>query len=288
MTYTFAYGIKRQGKISNNFTRKEKKMATGLRKILKGLISQHTGQGKTQRRALDYEKDPFIYNPSVNPWGKCDEHIDDTAVNMIKCCQFFDNDVVATFNGVTFRITPKIKDPEEVKKIWHEAMRAQEEAYKKTPEYLKEQEERKKQEEKNAIIQAEIDQKIAHEKLDTTGHTNAWNKLVKMNRDAYGKGVIKYAERWGKLMQVEMRLAGQTELTKEIVNKTRFIADNIGMSAASASFADGALIKNWVHGAKLGEFLGWDPEKIKNYRTDNADKNTVVQAKMRTKSQKTV
>ena len=118
---------------------------------------------------------------------------------------------------------------------------------------------------KKAKEDAEVSELIKDEVLELTAE-KAWNKSLRVNTDPYGSGVMRYAERWGKLMQVEMRQRGTEVLTKEIVEETKFRADNEGMSGFSWSCARNLLIQCWKHGAKLGKFEGFTADKVREAR----------------------
>ena len=121
------------------------------------------------------------------------------------------------------------------------------------------------QTEKKAKEDAEVSELIKDEVLELTAE-KAWKKSLLVNTDPYGSGVVRYAERWGKLMQVEMRQRGASVLTKKIVNATKFRADNEGMSGFSWSCARNLLIQCWKYGAELGKFEGFTADKVQKAR----------------------
>lgn len=172
--------------------------------------------------------------------------------------------VQTTFNGATFSVTADT-NPEDAYKLWEQTLEKNAEAYWNSPEGIKAAAEAKARAEKKAKEDAEVSELIKDEVLELTAE-KAWNKSLRVNTDPYGSGVMRYAERWGKLMQVEMRQRGTEVLTKEIVEETKFRADNEGMSGFSWSCARNLLIQCWKHGAKLGKFEGFTADKVREAR----------------------
>ena len=172
--------------------------------------------------------------------------------------------VQTTFNGATFSVTADT-DPDEAYKQWEQIMDQNAEAYRNAPEGIKAAAEAKARAEKKAKEDAEVSELIKDEVLELTAE-KAWKKSLLVNTDPYGSGVVRYAERWGKLMQVEMRQRGASVLTKEIVDATKFRADNEGMSGFSWSCARNLLIQCWKYGAELGKFEGFSADKVQKAR----------------------
>ena len=172
--------------------------------------------------------------------------------------------VQTTFNGATFSVTADT-DPDEAYKQWEQTLEKNAEAYRNSPEGIKAAAEAKARAEKKAKEDAVVSELIKDEVLELTAE-KAWKKSVQVNIDPYGSGVVRYAERWGKLMQVEMRQRGASVLTKEIVDATKFRADNEGMSGFSWSCARNLLIQCWKYGAELGKFEGFTADKVQKAR----------------------
>ena len=64
----------------------------------------------------------------------------------------------------------------------------------------------------------------------------------------YGKGILAYADRWARMMQLEL-LEGKT--LEEIWIDTSYEADLEDMSGLTQSMATHLLTECWVHGAEL-------------------------------------
>ncbi len=79
-----------------------------------------------------------------------------------------------------------------------------------------------------------------------------WRSLKNANKDWYGGGIMIYAERWSRLMQLEM---AQGKDLKDVAGATSYEADLEGMSGASQSMAASALVNCWKYGEQLRHAL---------------------------------
>ena len=204
------------------------------------------------------EKNFLVYD------AMCGEHITDAIKAMIDLSKKEGKPVQTTFNGATFSVSADTK-PDEALKSWKRIMEENAEAYRNSPEGIKAAAEEKARKEKKAREAAEVSELIKDEVLELTAE-KAWKKSVQVNIDPYGSSVVRYAERWGKLMQVEMRKQGAAVLTKDIVEATKFKADNEGMTGFSWSCARNQLIQCWKHGAELGRIEGFSAVDVQNAR----------------------
>lgn len=75
-----------------------------------------------------------------------------------------------------------------------------------------------------------------------------WDSWVAANTDPMGAGIMAYAERWARMMQLEM---SKGKSLTDIYDDTRMEADLEGMSGASGGFAQQMLVQAWKHGAEL-------------------------------------
>ena len=116
----------------------------------------------------------------------------------------------------------------------------------------------------------EVDQLIKDEKLDIFGHEDGWAQNLAANTAdspeaaAYAKIIFDAADRWGRLMQSEIKLQKTKKLTLLTVKKTEFVLDDL--STACARHARDLLVSTWIHGAELGKIYGWAPKVIENSR----------------------
>lgn len=66
--------------------------------------------------------------------------------------------------------------------------------------------------------------------------------------EPYGAGILSYAERWARMMQLEI---SEGKTLEEVWSDTSFEADLEGMSGLSQSIATSLLTQTWVHGLEL-------------------------------------
>ena len=77
----------------------------------------------------------------------------------------------------------------------------------------------------------------------------AWLTAKAANEnDPYGAGILSYAERWARMMQLEL---SEGKTLDEVWDRTSHEADLEGMSGFSQSMATHLLTQTWVHGAEL-------------------------------------
>ena len=122
----------------------------------------------------------------------------------------------------------------------------------------------------------DVDQLIKDEKLDIFGHEDGWAQNLDANMAdspesaAYAKIIFEAADRWGRLMQSEIKYHDSEYLTPSIVKATEFVLDDL--STACARHARDLLVSTWVHGAELGKIYGWAPKVIENSRRNFSNK----------------
>lgn len=75
-----------------------------------------------------------------------------------------------------------------------------------------------------------------------------WNAAVANNQDPYGKGTIKFCEKWASLMEVEIS-KGKT--IPECADATMSVADDEGITGFMYGCAVSILSEVWVHGENL-------------------------------------
>jgi len=81
----------------------------------------------------------------------------------------------------------------------------------------------------------------------------AWKKIVEINAaDNYGSAAVRYAERWAKLMQVEMAAGKKLE---DIAGKASREANSEGASNIMYAAAVSVLARTWKYGEQLRR---WD------------------------------
>lgn len=76
----------------------------------------------------------------------------------------------------------------------------------------------------------------------------AWDMAVQANQNGSGQRILDYAERWARMMQLEL---AQGKALADVWEPTSFEADLEGMSGFSSGLATHLLTQCWVHGAEL-------------------------------------
>ncbi len=76
----------------------------------------------------------------------------------------------------------------------------------------------------------------------------AWQQAVDINTDPYSRGVITFAERWARLMQVEINAGKKLE---DIADTTSHEADIDGITGFMYGAAVHILATSWRHGDQL-------------------------------------
>ena len=84
-----------------------------------------------------------------------------------------------------------------------------------------------------------------------------WKKSVEANQDAYGSGVIRFAERWANLMEAKME-AG--EKLADIASAASHEADTEGITGFMYGCAVGILSGVWEHGEELRRWHNLDTQ----------------------------
>lgn len=79
----------------------------------------------------------------------------------------------------------------------------------------------------------------------------AWDKWVSSNTDNYGACVIRYAQRWAELMEVQIE-AGK--VVKEIAKQTSHEANTEGITGFMYGAAVRVLSECWRHGEDLRQW----------------------------------
>ncbi len=85
---------------------------------------------------------------------------------------------------------------------------------------------------------------------------DGWAEAVRVNDDSYGGGVIKYAERWARLMEAAMTAGAAIDCAK----RTSHLADNEGITDFMYGAAVSTLAQVWEHGEALRRWHNLDSQ----------------------------
>ena len=175
----------------------------------------------------------------------CGETINRAAERMVALANETDDIVVAEFNGIKIYAHPMCS-PEPIVAYYQDESRRRHEEYVNSPEYKKQQQEvREARERQEAALKGAL--AASPEKM-TLSDPEGWEKAVTANTDDYGSGVIRYAERWARLMEGKMTRGGTLE---DCAEETSHLADNEGITGFMYGCAVNILSKVWVHGDQL-------------------------------------
>ena len=182
---------------------------------------------------------PQTFEPSIG------SSIHDAAVTMVSIAVNTNDIVTADFNGITLTASATTV-PDEVVTYYTAESTRRHDAYLASPDYAAQM---------VAAQQAALRRKAAAADLlarapesMTLRDADGWVKSVAANQDGYGAGIMRYAERWARMMEAEIS-AGKT--LKECADATSNTADTEGITGAMHGFAVGILSQVWIHGEGL-------------------------------------
>lgn len=117
-----------------------------------------------------------------------------------------------------------------------------------------------------------VDKKIFGETLDVTGHLTEFESAKKQLEKDY-QSILSITNRWGCLMQAEMKLQKQDKLTAKIYNKAKKDAwMGVNVDPISYTVATQLLSVTWKYGEDFAKFEGIDLASVKEARATFADK----------------
>jgi hypothetical protein len=160
-----------------------------------------------------------------------------------------------TFNDITL-VCDAYSTSESIVACYHSESKRCADERRKSPEGIKARQEQEDHDAARAKINNEVDRAIAGVEMRIFDH-GAWSEFVSKNTDPYGAGVIKYAERWAKLMQVRMGAGAKLE---DIAKQASHDTDNDGITGFMYGCAVATLAKTWEHGDELRRWHNLDSQ----------------------------
>ena len=174
--------------------------------------------------------------------------------------------IVFEFNGVTVTVRSN-SDPALIRRNWSRALNGYIDKNvgpypnpvltdeEKANDARIEAENERKRQERQAQYKAEVKTKLeavearlANAPEMELADRKAWQEFRDKNRDSYGAGVVVYAERWARLMQLEM--AGGKSL-EDVAEATSYEADIDGITGFMYGCAVSILAHCWKYGERL-------------------------------------
>jgi hypothetical protein len=203
------------------------------------------------------------------------DNIHETIKKAIELATKRERNIKFEFNGVTV-IVNALSDSELIYRDWNRAFKGyidSEVGPEPTPKLTKEElendariaakqqkiygEAHKERQRKDDIKRKMLENKLMNAPEVKLINEEDWLKSKKVNSDPYGAAAFTFAERWARLMQLE--IAKGNEL-KDIAEKTEREADLEGITGFMYGCAVSLLKHCWVHGEELKKWR--ESEKI--------------------------
>jgi hypothetical protein len=160
-----------------------------------------------------------------------------------------------TFNDITL-ICDAYSTSESIVSYYHSESERRAAEWRESPEGIKSTQEQEDRARRQSELNAEIDHAILGETMKVSDRP-AWDGFVSKNIDPYGAGVVKYAERWARLMQARMADGKKLE---DIAKQSSLDADNEGITGFMYGAAVATLAKTWEHGDQLRRWHNLDTQ----------------------------
>src|SRR3990167_2101917 len=173
------------------------------------------------------------------------ENITETADRMQAMADSTGEEVRATFNDVPLTAKP-FGRALEIASFYSAEVQHRHDEYLKSPQY---QEDHRRKEEANRIRDNLLEGALmfAPEHM-TLLDEEGWRKSVEVNTDGYGSAVMRYAERWARIMEGRM---ANGETVEDCADTASHLADSEGITGFMYGCAVAILAKVWVHGEAL-------------------------------------
>ena len=133
-----------------------------------------------------------------------------------------------------------------------ERLERRRQAYLASPEHAEVQARDEIARQTKAARDAEIDTELAGQELAfTQGGAEKWAVCTRINDDPYGSCIVRFAERWARLMQARL---GEDAAVASLAMQASFDANNEGITGFMYGAAVSILAEAWVHGEALREW----------------------------------
>jgi len=170
------------------------------------------------------------------------EDINDAARHMCGLATNTKECIVADFNGIKLAAKPDDK-PEDIVAEYYKKSEERHttwivsDEYKERERGYREKQERQRKELEEALARSPEKISLRDEAL--------WNKSAKVNSDGYGSAVVRYAERWGRIMEGEIARGAKLE---DCMEKAERLADTEGITGFMYGCAVSLLSATWIYG----------------------------------------
>lgn len=182
------------------------------------------------------------------------ESIEETVEEMISIAKANSDSVLANFNGKRIKVDSS-DTAQYVVKLFHDELERENAEYRASDEYKKRTAEREKKHREHALV-LEGALSVAPAKMTFADET-AWNDAAKRNDDPYGSAVMRFADRWARLMELRMSEGWKLEDTAK---DAAHMADSEGITGFMYGCAVTILSKVWIHGEALRRWHNLDTQ----------------------------
>ncbi len=181
----------------------------------------------------------YVYEPS------CGENIGETAKRMAIYAVTGRETVTAMFNDIQLTANPG-DNADTIVQYYNAECERRHEEYVNSSEYKEKQQQAEEARHLHELM-LEGALAAAPEKM-TLRDEEGWKKTVETNTDGYGSGVIRFAERWARLM--ESRISNG-DTVEGCAKEASHLADNEGITGFMYGCAVSILSQVWEYGEQL-------------------------------------
>ena len=249
----------------------EQSTVSGIVKSYECESKARLAENKEMRKFVINLKQTYLMNLSMGT------DIYTATDNMIKVAQALNGIVFAKFNSVPFAVNQH-STLDGVINGFRTEVSERTEAYKNSPEGQKRALEEKRREIEDYKLGIQVDELIKNEELSITSPIH-FNKL-KTNAEKEGlSAIVDVANRWGRLMQIEMKNQNTNKLTQKMVASTYKMAtagkSDYNLSGSMYGFVRNMLIVCWDKGRDLAQIERFNMTEVDTVRHEvqSAEKN---------------
>lgn len=177
-------------------------------------------------------------------------NVSDAIDQMIDIADSTGKTVIAGFNEVGLTVRPGDNLNDTLSFFWEE-LRHQREEYDQSPSRVSAERESQRSEAREAAKHRQVEKRLSNAPGIEVSDEEAWQRYRDANKDPYGGAVISYAERWARLMQLDMAEGIPLE---EIADKESHEANFEGITGLMYGAAVSTLAQTWKHGDQLRQW----------------------------------
>lgn len=176
----------------------------------------------------------------------CGESLDQTVKILIDRASEREKPATAEFNGITLTAHPGISTARALTAAYHEEYTRRREAYRASPAHQQQEETmHDATERRHAALCGAL---LTAPATLTLRYPETWVESLAANTDPYGAAVLRYADRWARLM--EARFAAGESLAAGAEDASH-LADEEGMTGFMYGCAVALLAQCWAYGEDL-------------------------------------